>query len=236
MDARHQWPYRAALMQRPEEVTVRDKFTSQQTDRERILMNIAAWLAQELANERLFVREAQEYQDRKGCGCHLRIERGMDKPKSLAIGDLVLCTTSVGRQQNPYLLSFVERLHSDHGDGLLLRAIGSDVTCNYDNESFIKISGFPERLLWEGEERKFSQKLAKAIDKVDDIRHIYAGMTFPEEGVAEVTIRERWGGKNGKSIPYVIRLGYSAKTTITQVVSELKNQGFGIREFETEGA
>lgn len=203
------------------------------TDRERILMNIAAMLAQELCSlQRL--PSVREYMNNPHTLSHIRMEEGsfFDR-KPYQKGDLVLCQTSVGRQQNPWLISFVEANGCKNDPrGLLLRAIGEAKVCDYGNESFVKITGIPERLLWEGRKQRFAEKLHKALKTLDTYIHRYRGLSFPEEGQADVTFGEMFGGLSKPSKPYTLRVAYTPKTTIKSIVQQLESQGFGTRAFE----
>ena len=202
------------------------------SDRERILMNIAGMLAQEVSIlQRL--PAVREYMDSEYSSSHIRMEDGYANRPKYHKGDLVLCQTSVGRNQNPWILSFVEANGCKNDpSGLLLRAIGGSQLCDYSNESFAKITGIPERLMWEGNKQKFAEKLHKALRKLDTYIHRFRMLSFPEEGQADVTFGEIWGGITKPSKPYILRITYSPKTTIKSITEQLLEQGFGTREFE----
>lgn len=204
------------------------------TDRERILMNIAAMLAKELCNLQS-LPSVREYMNNPHSLSHIRMESGYAPKPKYEKGDLVLCQTSVGRQQNPWLISFVESAGCKNDpSGLLLRSVGEKATCNYGDESCAKIVGIPERLLWEGDKQQFSEKLTKALLKLDTHTHRYRGLRFPKEGQADVTFGEIWGGLRNKTKPYTLRVIYTRKTTIKNIVAQLESQGFGTRKFEAE--
>lgn len=205
------------------------------SDRARILVNIVSMLAHEVEyyQRSLAVRQHEaEYPDsarsiRTNWDCIGRPEYKK--------GDLVVCFTSSGRQQNPWLVSFVEANGcKDDSRGLLLRAIGTDNLCDYSNESFIRITGIPERLLWEGDKRQFSLKLNKALRKLDNYIHVFRGLEFPEPNIAKVYIGERWGGLNKKTKPYTIEIPFAKRTSIKAIITALEAGGFGTREFEID--
>lgn len=205
------------------------------TDRERILVNIAAELAHEVEyyQRMLCVRQ----HERQWSDSARRIRTNWDcigRPK-YEKGDLVVCFTSTGRQQNPWLISFVEADGcKDDPRGLLLRAIGTDKLCDYSNESFIRITGIPARLLWEGDQYQFSVKLNRALRKIDEYMHVFRGLEFPEPNRAVVYIGQRWGGMNNPTKPYTIEIPFTKRTSVKAVIEALENNGFGTREFEPD--
>ena len=205
------------------------------TDRERILVNIAAELAHEVEYyQRLPV--VQEHERRWPDNARsIRTKWDCIGRPQYQKGDLVVCFTSTGRQQNPWLISFVEANGCKHDDrGLLLRAIGTDKLCDYSNESFIRITGIPARLLWEGDQHQFSLKLHKALRKLDNYLHVFRGLEFPEPDRAVVYIGERWGGLGKTTKPYTIEIQFTKRTSIKTIVATLESNGFGTREFEPD--
>lgn len=205
------------------------------TDRERILVNIAATLAHEVEYyQRLHVVQAHERQWPDSAR-RIRAEwSALERPKYQK-GDLVVCFTSTGRQQNPWLISFVEADGCKDGPhGLLLRAIGTDNLCDYSNESFIRITGIPARLLWEGDQYQFSLKLHRALSKLDNYMHVFRGLEFPEQGRAVVYIGERWGGLGKPTKPYTVDIQFTKRTTVKAIIAALESGGFGAREFEPD--
>lgn len=205
------------------------------TDRERILVNIAAELAHEVEYyQRLPVVQAHERQWPNSARS-IRTEWGLTGRPKYEKGDLVVCFTSTGRQQNPWLISFVEADGcKDDPRGLLLRAIGTNSLCDYSNESFIRITGIPARLLWEGDQYQFSIKLHKALRKLDNYTHVFRGLEFPGPNKAIVYIGERWGGLGRPTKPYTVEIPFSKRTGIKQIISTLEDGGFGTREFEAD--
>jgi hypothetical protein len=200
------------------------------SDRERILTNIAGYLASELASLQA-LPIVKNYMNGPHSMTRIRADWFRD---DLQKGDLVLCATSIGRQQHPWLVSFVEADYRRGQEQCLLRAIGTDSTCNYGNESFTRITGIPESLLWEGKKRQFEVKLKKAFRQFDMYIHRFRGLEFPTDGMAHVFIGEIWGGLAKKTKPYCITVTFTPKTTVKAIVSALKDQGLGTREFETD--
>lgn len=201
------------------------------TDRERILMNIAAQLAAEVSYLQS-LPGVRERLDNPHSLSRVRVsERWLEKTEYQK-GELVGCSTSIGRQQNKWLISFVEGKHKNDPSGLLLRAVGTDDTCDYGNESFMRITGIPERFLWEGDKHQFSLKLQKALRNFDSYGHRFRGLEFPESGIAHVFIGEVFGGIGRDTKPYRIDIKFDKKTTIKSVMKQMETQGFGTREFE----
>lgn len=205
------------------------------TDRERILINIAAELAHEVEYyQRLPVVQAHERQWPDSAR-PIRTEWGVLNRPKYQKGDLVVCFTSTGRQQNPWLISFVEADGCKHdAQGLLLRAIGTNNLCDYSNESFIRITGIPARLLWEGDQYQFSLKLHKALRKLDNYLHVFRGLEFPESNRAVVYIGQRWGGMSKPTKPYTVEIQFAKRTSVKSIISSLEAAGFGTREFEPD--
>ncbi len=204
-------------------------------DRERILCNIAAQLAYELSklqSHPIMQEHYRKYPEASRIFCHHEFFHETPFKK----GELAVASGSSLFQQNPWLIGFVEGQGIPHEpNGLVLRAIGTNDTCNYGNESFIRITGIQEKFLWEGEKRKFSEKLHKAMSKMDCFLHRFRGLTFPSDGVADLYIGEYHGGalrtKNG-SKPYIIHLHYDKRTTLKSITAQMEEQGFGTRQFE----
>lgn len=206
----------------------------QDNDRERILVNIAALLASELASLQA-LPILQDYLKSQHCS---RV-RAQWFCRELRRGDLVVCGTSAALQQNPWIISFVEEngIEGDPG-GALLRAIGTDALCNYGNESFTKITGIPERLLWSGEQHKLAVKVSKAFKQLGNYTHRFRGLQFDQndEHTAYVFVGECFGGLLGdkKTKPYRITIKFGRKTTIKSIISQMEDQGFGKRDFEPD--
>lgn len=205
------------------------------TDRERILVNIAAELAHEVEYyQRLAVVQAHERQWPDSARTIRAEWSAVGRPKYQK-GDLVVCFTSTGRQQNPWLISFVEADGCKYDpQGLLLRAIGTNKLCDYSNESFIRITGIPARLLWEGDRYQFSLKLHRALRKLDSYTHVFRGLEFPKPNRAVVYIGERWGGMGKQTRPYTVEMPFTKRTTIKAIIAALEANGFGTREFEPD--
>lgn len=207
------------------------KNINEQTDRERILVNIAGLLAGELAS----IQALPMVKDYMAT----RTLRAIRFCEDIQKGDLVVCGTSVGRQQNPWIVSFVEQRGIPNDPrGCLLRAIGTENTCNYGNESFTKIVGIPEQLLWEGDKYKLSRKIHKALRAIDVHAHRFRGLEFdPEQdGVAYVFIGPHiWYMNQERPVkPYRMAIKFKSRTTIKQICNQMQEQGYGTREFEPD--
>lgn len=198
------------------------------TDRERILMNVAALLAHELYMLQLLPAVKDYIADPHG-GSRIRIEGG--DANDMAKGDMVVCATSAGRQENPWIVSYVEQAREN---GCLLRSIGTDALINYGNESFLRIKGIPERLLHEGGRRILQEKVHKALRKLDTYIHRFRGIEFISDTEANVWFGECFGGLKGPTKPYAIKVAFDKKTSIKNIIEQLKSGGFGTREFEPD--
>ena len=205
------------------------------TDRERILMNIAATLACELSTlQRL--PAVQEYLSNPHSLSSVHAEENLFERPYIK-GDLVVCATSARRRQNPWIVSFVEEVDIPNDPrGLCLRAIGRKELCNYGNESFIRITGIPERLMYEGAQQRFVEKLSKAlVCNPDSYGHRYRGVKFPDDRTAVVSIGQVFGGfGSDRTKPYTITIPFTAKTSIKAISAALLKGGLGTRKFEPE--
>lgn len=199
-----------------------NKTQESMSDRERILMNIAGLLA-----EKLFELQRFNSSPREG----LYVSGGYCSKNDLKRGDYVVCLTSVGQQENPWVVSVVEE---GGRDAALLRSIGTDLTCNYGNEAFLRINGLPERLLWEGQRRVFQLKVYKAIQKLDTYMHRFRGIEFVSDAQARIWFGEIFGGMNKPTKPYSIAVNFSKKTTVRNIVEQLKAGGHGSRALEPD--
>jgi hypothetical protein len=212
---------------------------SDQTDRERILVNIAAHLAEELYSLRLFVPEVDRYYTSGRAMSPIVVTGGFGREpsrKPFKKGALVLCNTACRMHTNdPFLVSFVESNGIKHdANGLVLRAIGTSNLCNYGNENFLEIVGIPEKFLWEGPRWKFATKLYSALRKLDTYIHRYRGLEFIDDVSAKVWFGEMFGGLGKRTKPYSITVKFNAKSTIKEIIQQLQDGGFGKREFEPE--
>lgn len=208
---------------------------NEMTDRERILVNIAAELAHEVEYYQRLPAVQEHERQWPTSARTIRTEWGMMRRPKYQKGDLVVCFTSTGRRENPWLISFVEADGcKDDPRGLLLRAIGTDKLCDYSNESFIRITGIPARLLWEGDQYQFSLKLHRALTKLDNYQHVFRGLEFLEPNLALVYIGQRWGGLGNPTKPYTIEIPFSKRMSIKAIIAHLEKNGFGTREFELD--
>jgi len=208
------------------------------TDRERILTNIAAILAIELEKLQM-LPEVRRYMASPHSISHVLCEWDLFNKKPFAKGELVVCRTSTGIQQNPWLISFVHEQGIPHDPhGLCLRAIGTDKLCNYGNESYVRVVGIHEKFLWEGDKQSAATKIHKALRSLLNYGHRFRGIEFDKEntGIAYVYIGEVFGGGLGKQAtkPYKLTVSFTKKTTIKAIAKQMKEQGCGTREFEPE--
>lgn len=205
-------------------------------DRERVLANIAATLANELAYLQM-LPAVQEHM-RKDCSlARVLCREGFARRVPFKIGDLVSCRTSAGIKQNTFVIAFVESVGTPNDpNGLLLRAIGTNDLCNYSNEEFVEIIGIPKSLLWMGEQRRFQEKVQKVLRKLNTYVHRFRGLEFIGDDEADVYFGEVFGGAmaNKATNPYAIRVKFDRKTTLKSIVKQLKDGGFGTRKFEPD--
>lgn len=202
-------------------------------DRERILCNIAAILASELHALHL-LPAVQAYVNDDNMGHRVKVKSGTFRKEPYEKGALVACWTSTGRQQNPFLISFVaENGIENDPRGLVLRAIGTNDLCMYGNESFIEITGIQEEMLWEGEKRRFAQKVMKAYRKISDWGHRFRKIEFVDDSTALIWVGEAFGGLRKRSKPYSITTTWK-RVTIKHIEQVMLAQGYGTRQFEPE--
>lgn len=201
------------------------------SDRERILCNLAALLGQELASlqsdtSRLLPRRNNRIQAKWYCN-----------PPEVKVGDLVICGTSTGGQQNPYLISIVHEVGIPNDPrGCCLRAIGTSFLCNYGNESFTVLTGVHEYMLYEGIHREIYRKVNQAYAKLFTYRHRFRGLRFDpmSAGLAVLSIGEVFGGLSKPTIPYQIEIRFKKTISIKSIIKQMLDQGYGKREFEAD--
>lgn len=203
-------------------------------DRERVLCNIAALLARELAHLQL-LPAVREYMESPHSLSSIVCKMGTFRKEPFEKGALVLCQTSTGVQQHPFLISLVEKQGIENdARGLVLRAIGRNDLCNYGNESFVEIIGIPERMMWTGEKRKFALKIEKVMRKISVYAHRYRGLVFVGDWEADVYVGEAFGGLETPTKPYAIRVAFNKKTTLKKIREDLLAGGYGTREFDPD--
>lgn len=193
------------------------------SDRERILMYIVDQLSATL----LLAPACRGYRKEDftspslGEMCHFA---HYDKPQP---GDLVLAKTGgIGEFKIGW---FVESRQGNFG-GAVIREIGSDLLCNYDNESFVPIRGLHKSMLYEGEQRAMYQKVLRAFRKGDEYLYRFGGLDFYGEEIA-ITVREVFGGLGGNSDPFDVRMKWNKRTSVKRILQTMREQGYGTRSF-----
>lgn len=199
------------------------------TDRERILMTIIDRLSGTimLAPACRGGWRKEDWQDSQGYPyVHFA---NYDEPKP---GDLVLAKT--GRVSEWKIGWYVEKRGGSFG-GAVIREIGSDRLCNYDNESFVTIAGLDPIALLEGDKRQFYVKVIRAFAKGDEYIYRFGGLRFdgPE---AAISIREVFGGAlgGGGSKPFDVRMVWTKRTSVKAILAAMRTGGYGTHKFERE--
>lgn len=206
----------------------------QDSDRERVLLNIAASLAGQLASIQATPYIASKMDEPNSMYGRIRAKWYCDDFKP---GDLVVCG-SAGYKQNPWVLSEVIEVGIPNDPrGALLRAIGTNDLCSYGNESFTKLTGFYEPLLLEGVRYATWKKIHVAAARLGSYIHIVARIQFPanREGVAIVEVRERFGGHHNdglRSVNYEIEVKFGKRTSVSDIEKQLDSAGFEKRKFD----
>jgi hypothetical protein len=159
--------------------------------------------------------------------------------RELRKGDLVVCQTSIIAQQHPWLIAIVEEVGIPNDPrGAVLRAIGTNALCNYGNESFTKVTGVPEKLLWDGPRRKVYLKIHKALREFATHKHRFRGLQFDDQQdeVAYVFVGPHifYQDAGNPVKPYKITIRFNAKTSVADIVGQMQEQGFGTRDFEPD--
>lgn len=193
-------------------------------DKERILMLILSRMS---FTQTLCLRGNQEKQFADKDGQYVHFGCYDDRP--VEKGDLVMAQTgSVG----DWKIGWVHQVISF--DTCVIREIGSDRLCNYSNERFVRIVGMEPSLLLEGEEYIFEQKVKAAFHKGDKYIYRFGGVDFKENNVAEIWIREVFGGFNPKnpSKPFSFTMKWTKRTTVKKILETMYAHGYGTREFE----
>jgi hypothetical protein len=197
------------------------------TDRERILMSVvqALSLSQSLAPVSRTRWGDEAFTGHDGyVYAHFATWR---KPQA---GDLVLART--GSMSEWKIAFYVEPLPSQLG-GAVVREIGTDRLCNYENEEFVPIVGLPPTELLDGDKRRLYDKVIAAFRRGDEYMYLFGGIEFDRDDVV-VSVRERWGGLNGKSKPFPVRFTWDPRMSIKAILAALRAGGYGAREFERE--
>lgn len=142
-------------------------------------------------------------------------------------GDLVLAKT--GHVSEWKIGWYVEKRFGTFG-GAVIREIGSERLCNYDNESFVPIVGLDPISLLESDQRQFYVKVLHAFRKGDEYVYRFGGLRF-EGPEAVITIREVFGGMGKPSQPFDIRMVWNKRTSAKTILAAMRAGGYGTKEF-----
>jgi hypothetical protein len=146
-------------------------------------------------------------------------------------GDLVLARTG---HVSPWKVGFYVEKRAGGWAGAVIREIGSDLLCNYDNESFVPIIGIDPISLLEGDRRQLYVKILKAFRRGDELCYRFGGLRF-EQDSAIVRIREYHGGFGNESIPFEVSFKWSKRMSVASVLKALKDGGYGTKSFRPPG-
>ena len=189
------------------------------TDKERILMTILKRLC---STQKLCCRPNGEEKFRDGDSEYVHF--GEYDDRRVKKGDLVLGQTG---GVSDFTVGFVEEVYSD--SHMLIREIGTDRTCNYSNEMFVRIH-IENEYIREKDEYQFYLKVLKAFRRGDKYRYRYGGINFLEDGMVEVWIREAFGGLRD-SFPFSMKMKWDKRTTIKEILQNMIDVGYGVRDF-----
>lgn len=189
------------------------------TDRERILMTIIS----HLSATQLLARGRNYYpQDFKDGLVHFAYYK---QPEP---GDLVLAKTGgVDRWKVGFYHKKLD------GSRALIREIGSDVLCDYGNESFLPIVGLSPIDLLEGEKYKIYIKVLKAFNKGDEYIYRFGGLDFEGDEIV-IWVREVFGGLGQESTPFNIRMKWGKHTSVRSILQCMRDGGYGTRSFRQQ--
>lgn len=195
------------------------------SDRERILITIIQnlYLNRDTPSD-TWSSEPYRYKNGNGYRTHFAPWK---KPEP---GDLVMAFTGmVSRWKIGW---YVKKMDDD--EGAVIREIGSQSLCNYSNEIFYPIRGLRTTELLEQDEYKFYIKVLKAFQFGDEYVYRFNDIKF-ESGIAIITIRERFGGVDGESVPFDIRIPWTKSMSINSILTTMEEQGYGYRSFSSRG-
>lgn len=194
------------------------------TDRERILMTIIDRLSTTfvLAPACRGSWERKNFLDGQGYEYVHFASYAEPKP-----GDLVLAKT--GNVSEWKIGWYVEKRFGSLG-GAVIREIGSDRLCNYDNESFVPIVGLDPIALLEGDKRQFYVRLMRAFAKGDEYMYRFGGLRF-KGAEAVITIREVFGGLGAPSKPFDVRMVWNKRLSADKILASLRAGGYGTKSF-----
>ena len=189
------------------------------SDRERILMQIIDRLSGTFLLMLGAVNERSAFESTSlGTLTHFAYYA---EPKT---GDLVLAKT--GHVSEWKIGWYVEKRYG----GAVIREIGSDRLCNYDNESFVPIYGLDPIMLLEGDKREFYVKVMRSFSKGNEYSYRFGGLRFdgPE---AVITIREVFGGMGQQSQPFDVRIVWNKRMSVKAILAAMRAGGYGTKSF-----
>jgi len=144
-------------------------------------------------------------------------------------GDLVLASTGgISEWKIGWVHQVIDR------DTIVMREIGGERLCNYGNERFQRIVGIDESLLLEGDRYQFQQKVLRAFRKGDEYMYRFGGVTFLDDGQAEIWTREAFGGftPHNPSKPYSFFMKWNKRTSVKRILATMRENGYGTRKFD----
>jgi hypothetical protein len=198
------------------------------TDKEQILIKIISQLSSTLLLEN--INGGWNYDERfevKSLGTLVHfVPNYIQKPKE---GDLVLCSTL---EVCPFKIGFVHQIINDYE--MVIREIGTKNLCKVGNEEFKIIKGMHPIDLYDGENKRFYEKVIKAFKKGIKENYLYrfGGIDlFKEnnENKARIWIREAHGLN---SVPFSVEIKWNNKISIKTILDLLIKGGYGTRKFQ----
>lgn len=190
------------------------------TDKERILLALVRSLARPV-----FRADEIAYQEKHD----LPRVTTLRKP---VIGDLVICQGSGRPYPHPWVVGWVESEYDPQTAACTIRELDSDRVCRVSNESFAIVEGMPPELLLTGAQHGFVVKVHKAFARGSEWAYRYDGVDFRDDTV-KIWVREAFGGLgDGESIPFVVEMPWTKRTTIKAILATMREAGYGTRLFE----
>jgi hypothetical protein len=191
------------------------------TDKERILMYLVSQLGKPIISR------------------PPRVHATYEDPQ---IGDLVICQSSGRLGVHPFTVGYVTRKFSN--SHCWIREIGGEKECDISNELFVPIKGLNDPIYTDyemlpGKQYRFYKKVTKAFKRGNEYWYRFYDIKF-EKNIAIITVGRRGGeitydGKRYETIPFNVIVRWNTKTTIKEILEELRKQGYGTREFERGG-
>lgn len=146
-------------------------------------------------------------------------------------GDIVSCATAAS--YSAFSIAVVE-YKTGYSSALVRDIAGSD-TCHITNEAFDVIDGLDKSdpVFLIGKQRVFYEKVISAFKKGREYNYRYGGIRFESDGQAVVTVRCPFGGSmpGKRAIPFEVPIKFNSKTSIKQILAELREGGYGTHEY-----